>query len=94
VSWAVENPDEATAIFVKHNQAVSADLARAQWQVVIDHLLTPLAAERGIGFMTEEKMRRTRDILVKYEKLEGEIALKDLYTNEFLPRLFPKRPAR
>ncbi len=94
VAWAVEHPDEATAIFVKHNQAVSADLARAQWQVVIDHLLTPVAGERGIGYMTEEKMRRTRDILVKYQKLEGDIPLKDLYTNEFLPKLFPKRPGR
>ena len=94
VAWAVENPDEATAIFVKHNQAVSADLARAHWQVVIDHLLTPLASERGIGTMTDEKMRRTRDILVKYQKLEGDIPLKDLYTNEFLPKLTPKRPAR
>jgi hypothetical protein len=89
----VEHPGEATAIFVKHNQAVSADLARAQWQVVIDHLLTADAAAHGIGFMTEEKMRRTRDVLVKYQKLEGDIPLEALYTNEFLPKLFPKRPA-
>ena len=94
VAWSVEHPDEATAIFVKQNQAVSADLAREHWRIVVDHLLTPTAAAHGIGHMTEEKMRRTRDVLVKYQKLEGDIPLKDLYTNEFLPQLFPKRPAR
>jgi hypothetical protein len=74
--------------------AVSPDLARAHWEIVVDHLLTPAAKEQGIGYMTEEKMRRTRDILVKYQKLDGDIPLNTLYTNEFLPRLLPKRPAR
>ncbi len=94
VAWSVENPDEAVALFVKRNQAVSPDLARGHWRIVVDHLLTPAAAEQGIGFMTDAKMQRTRDLLVKYQKLEAEIPLKDLYTNEFLPKLFPKRPAR
>jgi len=94
VAWSVENPDEAVALFVKQNQAVSPDLAREQWRIVVDHLLTPTAKEHGIGYMTEEKVRRTRDLLVKYQKLEADIPLKDLYTNEFLPRLLPKRPAR
>jgi NitT/TauT family transport system substrate-binding protein len=94
VAWSVENPDEAVDLFVKQNTAVSADLARAHWEIVVDHLLTPAAKENGIGYMTEMKMRRTRDILVKYQKLEGDIPLNALYTNEFLPKLFPKRPAR
>lgn len=94
VAWSVENPEEAVAIFAKKNPAVSADLAREHWRIVVDHLLTPVALEHGIGFMTEEKMRNTRDPLVKYQKLEADIPLKDLYTNEFLPKLFPKRPAR
>ena len=94
VAWSVENPEEAVALFVKRNQAVSLDLAREQWRILVDHLLTPTAAEFGIGHVTEEKMRRTRDVLLKHQKVEGEIALQDLYTNEFLPKLFPKRPAR
>ncbi len=91
VAWSVENPDEAVALFVRQNQAVSAGLAREQWRIVVDHMLTATAREHGIGYMTEEKMRRTRDILVKFQKLEGDIPLKDLYTNEFVPKLFPKR---
>ena len=92
VAWSVENPEEAVALFVKKNPAVSLDLARGQWRIVVDLLLTPVAKEQGIGSMAEEKMRRTRDTLVKYQKLEGDIPLRDLYTNEFLPKLFPKRP--
>jgi len=94
VAWSVENPEEAVTLFVRQNMAVSPDLARAHWEIVVDHLLTPAAKEQGIGYMTEEKMRRTRDILVKYQKLDGDIPLNMLYTNEFLPRLLPKRPAR
>jgi NitT/TauT family transport system substrate-binding protein len=93
VAWSVEHPEEAVATFVKRNPAVSLDLAREQWRIVVDHMLTPAAAERGIGFMTEDKMRRTRDVLVKYQKLD-EVPLDKLYTNEFLPKLFPKRPVR
>ncbi len=94
VAWSVENPEEAVALFVKRNPAVTPELAREQWRIVVDHLLTPVAREHGIGYMTEEKMQRTRDVLVKYQKLEGDIPLKNLYTNEFLPKLFPQRPAR
>ncbi|MBI4247806.1 MAG: ABC transporter substrate-binding protein [Candidatus Rokubacteria bacterium] len=94
VAWSVEHPEEAVAIFLKKNPAVSLDLAREQWRIVVDHLLTPVAMERGIGLMTEEKMRRTRDTLAKHQKLDADIPLNELYTNEFLPKLFPKRPAR
>lgn len=94
VAWSVENPEEAVAIFVRKNPAVSPELARAQWRIVVDHLLTPAAMEHGIGRMTEDKMRRTRDTLVRYQKLAGDIPLNALYTNEFLPRLLPQRPAR
>ncbi len=92
IAWSVENPEEAVAIFLKKNPAVSAELAREHWRIVVDHLLTPVAKEQGIGFMTEEKMRRTRDILLKYHTPEGDIPLTALYTSEFLPKLAPKRP--
>jgi len=94
VAWSVEHPDEAVALFVKQNQAVSSDLARGHWGILVDHLLIPEVKERGIGHMTDEKWQRTRDVLVKYQKLEGDIPVRDLYTNEFLPKLFPKRAGR
>lgn len=94
MAWSVEHPEEALALFAKGNPAVSPNLAREQWRIVVDHLLTPAAATHGIGYMTEEKMRRTRDVLVKYQKLEGDLPLEALYTTEFLPKLFPMRPAR
>lgn len=94
IAWSVENSEEAVAIFLKKNPAVSADLAREHWRIVVDHLLSPAAREQGIGVMTEEKMRRTRDTLVRYQKLEGDLPLTELYTNEFLPKLFPRRPVR
>ncbi len=94
VAWSVEHPDEAVALFLKRHPTVKPELARAQWQVMIGHLLTPRAALRGIGVMTEEKMRRTRDTLAQHMPLPGNTPVNDLYTNELLPKLFPRLPAR
>ncbi|MBI2370771.1 MAG: ABC transporter substrate-binding protein [Deltaproteobacteria bacterium] len=91
VAWTVEHPDEATDIFVKHHPAVSRDLARAHLGIAIDHLLTPVALSQGIGFMTREKMDKTVEIIARYMKLPSRPPTEELYSNEFLPKLFPKR---
>ena len=90
-AWAVENPEEATDIFVRHNPAISRELARAHWEIAVDHLLTPTALKMGIGYMTREKMEYTRDTITNYMKLPVKVPVEDIYTNEFLPKLFPKR---
>ena len=41
--------------------------------------------------MGEKKMRLTRDLMTKYTPLKVVVPVKDLYTNEFIPKLFPKR---
>jgi len=90
-AWAVENPEEATGIFVRHNPAISPELARAHWEIAVDHLLTPTALKMGIGYMTREKMEYTRDTITNYMKLPVKVPVEEIYTNEFLPKLFPKR---
>lgn len=91
-AWGIEHPEEAADIFVKHHPTQKRDLVLAQWHVANDHLLTETSKKFGIGHIADEKMKRTRDLLKTYLKLQGEAAVKDLYTNEFLPKLFPKRP--
>jgi NitT/TauT family transport system substrate-binding protein len=93
-AWAVENPDEALRIFIKHNPAIDPKLARAHWEIAVDHLLVPEAKEQGIGFMPRERVAYARDLLTRLMKLEKEVPVEELYDLRFLPKLFPKRGPR
>ena len=90
VAWAAENVDGAAEIFVKHHPTASKEIAREYWKVAVDHLITPTARQMGLGYMTREKMEATRDLITTYEKLPVKVAVEDLYTNEFLPKILPK----
>ena len=57
-----------------------------------DLMLTPFAAKEGIGHYEEKKVRQTRDLTLKPRGTDPEtMAVQAIYTNEFLPRLFPRR---
>ena len=54
-------------------------------------LLTDETEKYGIGWMSREKVKRTRDLTTKYMKLKTVVPIDDIYTMKFLPKLFPKR---
>ncbi|MFQ5912049.1 MAG: ABC transporter substrate-binding protein [Nitrospinota bacterium] len=94
IAYAVEHPEEATDIFMKYNPTTTRKAVLATWHIVMDHLLTPTALKMGIGYQTREKTEYTRDIMMKYGGVSVRVPVEDVYTNEFLPKLFPKRPKR
>ena len=85
IAWTAENPDAAVALLVKHHPAVDVKIGRETLRVALESTLTPTIREKGLGYMSEEKMTRTRDILTKYMKLPATVPVKDLYTLDFLP---------
>ncbi len=93
IAWAVEHPKEALAIFLKANPASSKVIAKAQFKIAMDHLMTKTAVEKGVGYITKKEMRVTRDMVSKYKRLKTTVPLDDLYTLKYLPKLFPKRGA-
>lgn len=90
VAWSVENPDEALAIFLKHNPAVDRDQARAHFRIAVRHLMTDTAKREGIGYMDAAKMKRTVDTITQYFPDAKGVTPDDLYTNRLLPKLLPK----
>ena len=94
VAYAVEHPDEAADLFIqgKHNPTTSRKAILAVWDTVMDHLLTPTAMKRGIGHQSRKKMERTRDLMMKFGGVKVKVPLDAIYTNRFLPKLFPRRP--
>ena len=91
IAWSVENPKEAVDIFIKHNPAISPDLARKHFDIAVDSLLSKNAMKEGIGHMTKERMAFTNELITKHMKLPKKSAVEDVFTNEYLPKLFPKR---
>jgi NitT/TauT family transport system substrate-binding protein len=91
-AWSVENPQEALAIFLKHNSAVDPDQAREHFRIAIKHLMTDTAKREGVGYIDAEKMKRTVEFVSQYFDVKG-ISADDVYTNRFTPKLFPKETA-
>lgn len=89
-AWTVEHPDESIEIFLKLHPAMNRRLTRLQWEVAAKHLMTETAKKHGIGYMDPAKIKKTVDLVIKYSKGVPAVKAEDVYTNEFLPKLFPK----
>lgn len=90
MAWAVEHPDDAARIFVKHNPANDEGLALEYWKIAVAHLVTPETRQAGLGVMSRAKMEATRDLIARYETLPARVTTEELFTNEFVPRPLPK----
>lgn len=89
---AVEDPGEAVQLFLKAHPEASAERVRAEIKIVADLMLTPVAAREGIGHYERAKIEVTREHALRPKGIApATVPLDDIYTNEFLPRLFPKR---
>lgn len=82
--YAVERPEEALRMFLKHNQAANPVIARAQLQVAIDHLMVPEVKEHGVGPMSDKKMAFTLDVVREFYGLKGNVGLDEIYTNAYV----------
>lgn len=91
VAFGVENPQVAVENFLKHFPEQDRRIVTSAWRIGIDLLFDEDAKKNGIGYMSKEKMTYTRDLLTKYHDLKVVVPAEDLYTNEFLPKLFPRR---
>lgn len=83
VVFAVENPAEANAMFMKHNPAANPQIARLQLDIAIEHLMVPEVRANGIGPMSEKKMAFTVELVRELYGLQQPVAVQDVYTNEF-----------
>lgn len=85
IAFAISNPKEAAAIFAKYQPLLKMATIDQELEVLKELVMTPEAKAHGPGWMMEEKVRATRDIMCGALKCKTIPAVKDLYTNEFLP---------
>jgi len=91
IHWVVENPKKALDRILERFPALNRQNNKEALSVSLDLLLDADAKKHGIGFMTREKVKRTRDLMTTYMKLKTVVPLDDIYDMRFLPKLFPKR---
>ncbi|MFQ6110575.1 MAG: ABC transporter substrate-binding protein, partial [Nitrospinota bacterium] len=90
-AWAIEHPQEAVDLFVRTHPETSPEAVRVQFAVTAKSMLSSVAKKLGIGHYTKEKMETTRTLgLVGIEVSPNMPPADALYTNKFLPKIFPK----
>ncbi len=70
--------------------STSQALATAHLRIAIQHLMTDMAKRDGVGYMDPAKMKRAVETVKQYFPATREVAVEDVYTNRFVPKLFPR----
>ncbi|MBI2880368.1 MAG: ABC transporter substrate-binding protein [Candidatus Tectomicrobia bacterium] len=91
IRWAMEHPAEGIEMFLKRRPALDRASTLRTWSIAQTLMITPVSKKHGLGYMDREKMKLTRDIIAKFEGVKGTVELEDLYTNDFLPGIFPPK---
>jgi NitT/TauT family transport system substrate-binding protein len=91
-AFAVENPKKAVDAYMKHFPEQNRINVAGAWDITVDRLFDKTAEKHGIGYISKEKMTFTRDLLTNYQKIPVKVPVEDICTNEYLPKVFPKRP--
>jgi NitT/TauT family transport system substrate-binding protein len=91
ILWSMENYNEAVEVTMKMIPEVDRELMEKGGKMNFDLILGPEVYEKGIGWISKEKMVYSRDIFSRYAKLQKTVPVDEIYTNQFLPNLFPRK---
>ncbi|MBI3000108.1 MAG: ABC transporter substrate-binding protein [Deltaproteobacteria bacterium] len=83
-SWMFKNMDAAVDMVIKRYPTVKHAIVLDQVRDMVPLMKGPEFDTKGFGWIDREKMKRTRDFIVKGWDVKTDIPLDDLYTNEFL----------
>lgn len=84
--YAVNNPDEAVAIFGKYQREPAAPQAKQELMLVKELALSEEAKAGGIGAIDPKKIQTTIDLVTEGLELKRKISPAELYTAGFLPK--------
>lgn len=93
-AWGIDHPKGAVGEFLKYFPEKKRGMEEAFWAISVKHQWTESVKPHGLGYIDPEKMRYTRDVMVKaYEKVDKAISAEGLYTTKLLPAPLPKPKA-
>ena len=83
--YTFDNPDDAVALLRKDHPLLDPAISKQEAMIVMSLMQSPEAGEHGLGYMDEAKMQETRDIMLRLNEVNSTVAMKDIYTNDYLP---------
>ena len=83
---ARSNPDQAADIAVKMFPTLDRAVVAEQIREINDLISDATVADKGLGYLREDRMRSTLSFLDKAFNLDGKIKLDDVYTNDLLAK--------
>lgn len=81
-----KNAEGGAAILKKYQPVLDEEAIRGEIDVVKNLAWTDEAKANGLGYMSAEKMKLTRDVITEMYKLSVTVPSEDLYTNQFLQK--------
>jgi NitT/TauT family transport system substrate-binding protein len=84
-AYTFEDPDGALEVLRRYAPQIDIDAYRGNLALVLEHNRTPRFAEHGMGWVDEEKLQNTVNIIQEYMGGDAETIsdLTQIYTNEF-----------
>jgi NitT/TauT family transport system substrate-binding protein len=86
-AWAMKNPQGAADAFVKNYPESSRAIALQQWDVALPLILTDRSRKNGLGWIENDKMTETINLIAKFQRVDSSLTAKDVYAAELLPRV-------
>lgn len=84
--YSFENPAESCTLLRKHAPDVDQDVCLGEMALVKDLVLTAEAQDKGLGYMSRERVQKTIDVLREFLGFKGEAKPEELFTTQFLPK--------
>lgn len=81
VKYSLDQPEEAARILVRHNPTLDYDLVLAQWRQSIAAIDTPFVRRTGYGGASEERLKRTIELVKRAFPIEKEILPEDVFAH-------------
>ena len=84
--YAMEHPDEAITILKKHVPQIDTAQYRQNLDLVFQLFRSERYAANGIGWIAEDFMCHTVELVTRYIEVPGSVDCRTIYTNAYLTR--------
>ncbi len=85
VKYSLDRPEDAARILVRHNPTLDYELVLAQWRQSIAAIETPFVRKTGYGGASEERLKRTIELVSRAFPIAREILPEDVFA-QIAPR--------
>jgi len=86
--YALNNPEEASDIVVKYGVGLERKVELEKLEAVKNIMVTKETKERGLGYIDPLVIESAQNILLENRVLKAPVSIENLYTNEFLNKIY------